>query len=241
MKLVGQTYELVHIFAIYLTFVGRQSVQGLAKPTITAGWKQVNFAIFSLDSKPDRISILGRFQPLWIQHTVADAATFRVKHPASGWRQVHVPLGDISRETGGTTLKQSKRASFDQSGTGRSHLASQQVDADSGAQRGQSGPHHNFLALPLYHPRFMLKDPHQHDEHNGNDTPFSDAATPNWRRFGCIRRAGHGVSGYPPPRPIAAWPIFHNGRNTPSASSNTRTPMTASKMGSIAADNPLML
>ena len=46
---------------------------------------------------------------------------------------------------------------------------------------------------------------------------------------------------YPPPLPMAACPIFHRGRNTPSASNKTKAPMTANSTGSIAADKPLML
>jgi hypothetical protein len=41
-------------------------------------------------------------------------------------------------------------------------------------------------------------------------------------------------------RPMAAWPRFHSGRNTPSASTSTMAPMMASRMGSMAADRPLM-
>ena len=45
---------------------------------------------------------------------------------------------------------------------------------------------------------------------------------------------------YPPPRPMAACPKFHSGRNTPRASRSTSTPMNTSKTGSIAVDRPLM-
>lgn len=45
----------------------------------------------------------------------------------------------------------------------------------------------------------------------------------------------------PPPRPMAAWPRLHKGKNTPMASSSTSAPTMASKIGSIEAARPLML
>ena len=181
-------------------------------------------------AKPEGRSFTRRLQSLTVFGCITDAGGKRVKYPTAACHRIDGERTQGPSVIGRHRVHQQERVALRRCNTwaagpnGSNHV----VDNQRSAKCAQSGPDCSQFRLRLHRAHLLAKNTRQKQHHNHQNAPLHQTTR---------RSASHTQ---PPPLPMAACPIFHNGRNTPSASSNTSTPIIANRIGSMAADRPLM-
>lgn len=185
------------------------------------------------DAKPQHRGLTWSRQPAAVEWNVSHAGATRIKKPAAGSGIACVDtVSQVIRWRAGKQFEGVARAPRNLT-LDAAQLGTQVIVYRSGAQCAQHGFDSGQFGLTLHCAPFVHKVQDQRRNEDRQQAPFENA-----RRVPDRSPLSKHVQ---PVRPMAACPMLHNGRKTPSARISTSTAITVNNKGSIADDSPLML